>query len=95
MKSIIFLANGIVINVNRSVKINKKSFAGININGYNINIPEQYKRDGFDDNEMYESILLCKTQFQNILKKIKEDGIEIISLTGNNGIINEKEFTAY
>lgn len=41
---------------------------------------------------MYESVLLCKTQFQNILNKINEDNVEIISLTGNNGIIDEKEY---
>lgn len=43
---------------------------------------------------MYESFMLCKTQFQNVINKIKEDKIKIISLVGNNGIINEKEYTA-
>lgn len=38
--------------------------------------------------------MLCKTQFQNVINKIKEDKIKIISLVGNNGIINEKEYTA-
>ena len=42
---------------------------------------------------MYESMLLCKTQFQNILDKIKEDNVKIISLKGNNGIVNEKEYS--
>lgn len=83
-----------MVNVNQAIKIKKKSFSGININGYNINVPDTYKRDGFNDNEMYESFLLCKTQFQNVINKIKEDKIKIISLVGNNGIINEKEYTA-
>lgn len=74
------------------MKRNKKSFLGININGYKINIPNEYKREGFEDNEMYEGALFCKTQFQNILDKIKEDDIEIISLIGKNGVIDEKEF---
>lgn len=43
---------------------------------------------------MYESSLLCKTQFQNVMNRIKDDKIQITSLVGNNGIINEKEYTA-
>lgn len=64
------------------------------MNSYNINIPDEYKRNGFNDIEMYESALMCKTQFQNVIKKMKEDNIEISSLIGNNGIINEKEYIA-
>lgn len=79
--------------MNNAIKIKKKSFSGINVNGYVINIPNEYKREKFNDNEIYESMLFCKTQFQNILDKIKEDGVKIISLEGNNGIINEKEYS--
>lgn len=43
---------------------------------------------------MYESNLLCKTSFQNVINKIKENNIKISSLVGNNGIINNKEYTA-
>lgn len=43
---------------------------------------------------MYESYLLCKTSFQNVINKIKGDKIKITSLIGNNGIINNKEYTA-
>ncbi len=43
---------------------------------------------------MYESSMLCKTQFQNVINKIREDKIEITSLIGNKGIINDKEYTA-
>ena len=74
------------------MKIRKKSFAGININGYNISIPIKYKRNDFNNNEIYESVLFSKTQFQNILDKVKEDNIKIISLVGNNGVINEGEY---
>lgn len=88
----VYQANGIIVNVNKPIKIKKKSFHGINVNGYKINVPVEYKRENFDENEMYESSLLCKTQFQNILNKIKEDNIKIISLVGNNGIIDEKEY---
>lgn len=41
---------------------------------------------------MYESIMLCKTQFQNVINKLIEDNIRIISLTGYNGIINKEEY---
>lgn len=94
MQNTIFQVNGIIVNVNQEVKIHKKSFSGINVNSYNINIPDEYKRNGFNDIEMYESALMCKTQFQNIINKMKEDNIEISSLIGNNGIINEKEYIA-
>lgn len=90
--NIMFLISGIIVNVNKEIRKNKKSFSGININGYNINIPKRYAREGFDDNEMYESVLFCKTQFQNILNKLEEDNIKIISLIGNNGVIDEKEY---
>lgn len=78
--------------MNNKVKIKKKSFSGININGYNINVPDEYKRYDFNNNEMYESIILCKTQFQNVINRIREDKIQVTSLDGNNGIINEKEY---
>lgn len=92
MQNTIFQVNGIIVNVNQKVKIHKKSFSGINVNSYNINIPDEYKRNGFEDKEMYESALVRKTQFQNIINKINEDNIEISSLIGNNGVINEKEY---
>lgn len=94
MQSIIFLANGVVVNINQKIKIKKKSFAGINVNGYCIKTPEEYKMETFDDNEIYESAIMCKTQFQNIIDKIKNDHIEIVSLIGNNDIISEKEYIA-
>lgn len=52
----------------------------------------KYKQENFNDNEMYESIILCKTQFENIVNRIKEDNIKIVSLIGNKGCINEKEY---
>lgn len=88
----VYQADGVIINVNQTIKLKKKSFHGININGYKINVPNECKREKFDDNEMYESILLCKTQFQNVSNRLREDNIKIISLTGNNGVIEEKEY---
>lgn len=84
-------SNGIIVNVNKAIKINKLGFNGTNVNNYELELPKIYKRSGFDENEMYESILFCKTQFKNIVDKIKEDNIKIVSLIGNNGIIDEKE----
>lgn len=43
---------------------------------------------------MYESKLFSKTQFQNVINKIREDNIRILSLEGLNGIIDEKEYRA-
>ena len=85
---------GILVNVNNKIRVNKKSFSGINISGYNVEIPEKYKKEGFNDLEMYESQIFCKTQFQNILKRIEADNIKIVSLEGANGIISETEYVA-
>ena len=90
----------ILINIESKIRINNKSFNGININYYDIkiddNIMKKFIENGmyeyFDPNVLYESILYSKSRYQTIREKIKKDEIAINGLIGNNGIINEKEF---
>jgi len=79
----------IILNIPPNIKIFSKKFAGININSYNIIIPEEYKLEDFSDKYIYETTLLHKNVIE-IKNKIKE--VKIKNLIGKNGIINKKEF---
>ena len=81
----------IIVNVPDNVKIISKKFSGININSYNIIIPEDYELIGFDDKHIYEARIYYKN-LHEIEQSIEENQIEIESLMGKNGIINKKEF---
>ena len=64
--------NAIIINLKENVKIDDTSFEGININYFQISIPDDYiekyevfcKENEFDTVKIYESILLRKIQSQ-------------------------------
>lgn len=64
--------NAIIINLKENVKIDDTSFEGININYFQISIPDDYiekyevfcKENEFDKVKIYESILLRKIQSQ-------------------------------
>lgn len=64
--------NAIIINLKENVKIDDTSFEGININYFQISIPDDYiekyevfcKENEFDIVKIYESILLRKIQSQ-------------------------------
>lgn len=81
----------IIININDKINIQSKRFNGINVNYYKIEIPNEYKLEGFQDEIIYESLLYGKS-FKNANKEILKDNIKINKLIGNNGIIKEHEF---
>lgn len=81
----------IIINLPENIIIKSKKFAGININSYNIIIPEDYKLIGFDDKYLYES-KICYKNIIDIQEILKKDKIKIKNLTGKNGVINKREF---
>lgn len=64
--------NAIIINLKENVKIDDTSFEGININYFQISIPDDYiekyeifcKENEFDTVKIYEAILLRKIQSQ-------------------------------
>lgn len=84
--------NGIVLNLNEKIQIYNKKFNGININYYNIEIPQKYKIPGFSNQIVYESLIYFNKDFISANEKISKDNIRILNLIGNNGIISEKEF---
>lgn len=79
----------IILNLKGNVKINKKRFNGININDYEINIynPEEFDYDKqikYHTKEIYESQIYKKQPFENIIRKIRKDKVEISKLIAIN-----------
>ena len=83
--------NAIIININDKINIQSKRFNGINVSYYKIEMPDEYKLEGFKDEIVYESLIYGKT-LKNINKEILKDNIKINRLIGNNGFIKEHEF---
>lgn len=83
----------IIVNMNGGIKIKSKKFNGININDYNIIIPEKYKIEGYDDKFIYESMLL-NSEYKKAIEQILEDKIKIKDLIGEKGVVNNREFDA-
>jgi len=82
--------NAIIINVNDKINIQSKRFNGININYFKVQIPDEYKLEGFEGEIIYESLIYRK-KYEIINNKIIKDKIEINKLIGNNGIITQCE----
>ena len=84
-----------IININDCVKINKKSFEGINILSvkYIINKEFDIEFKKFDNNVMYESLISRNSNQENVFNQIKKDNLKIIEVYGKNGIIRKKEFS--
>jgi hypothetical protein len=92
-----FPVNAVVVNFEKKISINQKSFNGINANFLIINLPIKYKKfydrlNRFNSTKLYESLIYKKTSVENILNEIKNDNIEILALEGKNGRIRFKEF---
>ena len=81
----------IIFNIPENININSKKFIGININSYNIIIPEEYIINGFNDKTVYES-MIYNINLQEATKIIRKDDIKIKNFIGKNGIINKEEF---
>lgn len=81
----------IIININGGVKIRTKKFSGININGYNIVIPEKYKVTGYNDKYVYESNIIDK-EYKLAKRQLLDDNIKIKNLLGEKGVIDNIEF---
>jgi len=79
----------IIVNLIENVKINKKRFNGITINDYDISFKD-YEEFDYDKNnkykscEIYEAKINKKQPFQDVMKQIEKDKVEVIKLTGKN-----------
>lgn len=69
-------SNGIVINMDKKIRIHQKAFNGININNYSIIMPQKYELQNFEDKLVYESFIINK-EYAMARKQILEDKIQI------------------
>lgn len=89
---------GIIVNIGEEVHIRSKRFSGINVNFFEIDLPEEkFFRENnllgaFDSAILYESVLHRKGSYESIREQIKENKSNIKNLVGINGIICEKEY---
>ena len=93
--------DAIIINIQENVKYDDSNFDGINVNYFEIKVPdelqEKFEKIGgnFDDAILYESMLLSeniqKKKIEGAIERISKDDISITSLIGNNGIIRDEE----
>ncbi|MBQ6992343.1 MAG: hypothetical protein IJN50_05505 [Clostridia bacterium] len=83
----------IIINLNNEIKLLPKKFQGINIKGIKCHIPEQYKMDMFENEVVYESLIINLKDFSNIRNQIVKDSVSVESLIGYNGKISNEEFS--
>lgn len=80
----------IIINLKGNVKINNKRFNGININDYEINYSkrdmyfEDYEiLEKFANKDIYEALIYKRQLYQDVIKRIKKDKVEILKLFAN------------
>ena len=81
--------NATIINIENNIKDINKTFTGISINNYELNIKKQ--ENDFELNEIYESYIIGK-KIEEIQRKLHEDNIKIINFIGKRGIINVNEY---
>lgn len=86
--------NAIIINLEENVIYDEPSFNGINVNYFELEIPDEYIEtfeevgEKFDFVTLYYSNVLCSQNYDDIKNRIKKDKIKIKYLIGNNGKIS-------
>lgn len=91
--------NAIIINIKEDVKYDDVSFDGVNINSFDIDMPDEYiekfevLNDRFDFTKLYESVLISENykDVEKIYDRIKMDEIKVKEVIGNNGKISDEE----
>ncbi len=89
--------NAIIINLEENVIYNEPSFNGINVNYFELEIPDEYIEtfeeigEKFDFVTLYYSNILSTSNNDDIKNRIKKDKIRIKYLIGNNGEISTDE----
>ena len=92
--------NAIIINIRENVKYNKPGFEGVNVNYFDIILPDELEEkfeqigNNFDLVKLYESVLLTENlhKLDEVHEKIATDEIKITNIIGLNGSISDKEF---
>lgn len=94
----------IIINANQKIKIKSKLFAGVMINSCKIKFGKKLKQTFYNSKLLhkYENLILYGSIVENrdlntinMEQMIKEDGIQIQCLIGNNGVLSKREFWDY
>ncbi len=85
-----------ILTKDKKVKILSKSFEGVYIIDYDISFPRKYLRylinfKDFNNVILYESFIKKRTVRKNIIKEIEEDGLNVLTLIGQNGKIKRAE----
>lgn len=93
--------NAVIINIRENVKYSNPGFEGINVNYFDINVPdeldEKFEQMGnnFDLVKLYESLLLAEsfgeTFTEKAYEKIARDEIQVKNVIGINGRISDEE----
>ncbi len=86
---IVFPKKAVIVNFENTIKMNQKSFNGVNANFYHIDLPKKYKEKfsklkGFNAVNLYESIVYKRTSAQNIWREIRNDDVKIQCLERKN-----------
>lgn len=93
--------NAVIINIRENVKYSNPGFEGINVNYFDINVPdeldEKFEQMGnnFDLVKLYESILIAENfgeaSTEKVYEKIARDEIQVKNVIGINGRISDEE----
>jgi len=93
--------NAIILTINETETYSAIGFDGVEIKQIGVNtsdeIKEYFKKYNLLGNcsqaALYESLINKKQDLSRIKKQMKEDNITVIKLYGNNGEINNNEFS--
>ena len=93
--------NAVIINIRENVKYSNPGFEGINVNYFDINVPDEFDEkfeqmgNNFDLVKLYESILIAENfgeaSTEKVYEKIARDEIKVKNVIGINGRISDEE----
>ena len=93
--------NAVIINIRENVKYSSSGFEGVNVNYFDINVPDEFEEkfeqigNDFDLVKLYESLLLAESfgeiSTEKVYEKIVRDEISISKIIGVNGKISDEE----
>ena len=93
--------NAVIINIRENVKYSNPGFEGVNVNHFDIKVPDEFDEkfeqmgNNFDLVKLYESILIAENfgeaSTEKVYEKIARDEIQVKNVIGINGRISDEE----
>ncbi len=93
--------NAVIINIRENVKYSNPGFEGVNVNYFDIKVPDEFDEkfeqmgNNFDLVKLYESLLLAENfgeaSTEKVYEKIARDEIQVKNVIGINGRISDEE----